>query len=164
MIQIPPEIEGEYIIRVMDMPECLNGMVKYDENDFATVYVNAKLNAEARQKAADHELTHVINDDIHNSDPIEVIESRADANATPHHLPKLFKASDLLPPSPSLPQAATPPVQGKVPAKQAEEVVPPSPIPRSVPQLSPHQAAVLLRAISDLDDWLFRDTTYDLPL
>jgi hypothetical protein len=35
--------------------------------------------------------------------------------------------------------------------------------PRSpVPQLSPHQAAVLLRAISDLDDWLFRDTTYDI--
>ena len=163
MIQIPPELEGEYIIRVMDMPECLNGMVKYDENDFANVYVNAKLNAEARQKAADHELTHVINDDIHNDDPIEVIESRADAHATPHHrLPKLFKASDLLTPSQSLPQAAEPPVQGKVFTKRAEEVVPHSPIPNPASQLSPHQTAVLLRAISDLDDWLFRDTTYDL--
>ena len=165
MIQIPPELEGEYIIRVMDMPECLNGMVKYDENDFANVYVNAKLNAEARQKAADHELTHVINDDIHNDDPIEVIESRADAHATPRHrLPPLFKASDLLAPSQSLPQAAQPPVQGKVSAALplTEEVVPPSPIPRSAPQLSPHQAAVLLRAISDLDDWIFRDTTYDI--
>jgi len=148
MIQIPPELEGEYIIRVMDMPECLNGMVKYDENDFANVYVNAKLNAEARQKAADHELTHVINDDIHNDDPIEVIESRADAHATPRHrLPPLFKASDLLQQMPHVAAASTPPrSQTKPPA----------------PQLSPHQTAVLLRAISDLDDWLFRDTTYDL--
>lgn len=163
MIQIPPELEGEYIIRVMDMPECLNGMVKYDENDFANVYVNAKLNAEERQKAADHELTHVINDDIHNDDPIEVIESRADAHATPRHrLPPLFKASDLLPPSQSLFQAAEPPVQGKVPPKGAEEVVPHNPIPDPASQLSPHQTAVLLRAISDLDDWLFRDTTYGL--
>ena len=162
MIQIPPELEGEYIIRVMDMPECLNGMVKYDEDDYANIYVNAKLNAKARQKAADHELTHVINDDLHNSDPIEVIESRADAHATrSRRLPKLFRASGLLAPSPSLPQAAQPPVQGKVPPKGAEEVVPHSQISRSAPQLSPHQTAILLRAIADLDDWLFRDTTYD---
>ena len=152
MIQIPPELEGEYIIRVMDMPECLNGMVKYDEDDYANIYVNAKLNAEARQKAADHELTHVINDDIHNSDPIKVIESRADAHATPRHLPKLFKASDLLP-SAQLPH-------------RSGEVAERSEIDRAhrppAPHLSPHQSAVLLHAISDLDDWLFRDTTYDL--
>ena len=152
MIQIPPELEGEYIIRVMDMPECLNGMVKYDENDFANVYVNAKLNAEARQKAADHELTHVINDDIHNSDPIEVIESRADGHSTQRHLPKLFKASDLLP------SAQLPHRSGEVAERSEVDRAPRSP----APQLSPHQAAVLLRAISDLDDWLFRDTTYDL--
>ena len=148
MIQIPPELEGEYIIRVMDMPECLNGMVKYDENDFANVYINAKLNVEARQKAADHELTHVINDDIHNDDPIEVIESRADAHATPRHrLPALFKASDMLQQTPHVAAASTPPRSQTNPHAS---------------QLSPHQTAVLLRAISDLDDWLFRGTTYDL--
>lgn len=164
MIQIPPELEGEYIIRVMDMPECLNGMVKYDENDFANIYVNAKLNAEARQKAADHELTHVINDDIHNDDPIEVIESRADAHATPRHrLPRLFKASDLLKSN----TKSLPPV-GKVGRSNvgSDEVpvspVPPSPIPHPAHQLSPHQTAVLLRAISNLDDWLFRDTALDI--
>ena len=164
MIQIPPELEGEYIIRVMDMPECLNGMVKYDENNLANVYINAKLNAEARQKAAEHELTHVSNDDIHNSDPIEVIESRADGHATQRHrLPPIFKASDLLRSN----TKSLPPV-GKVgrPKVGSDEVpgspAPPSPIPHPAPQLSPHQAAVLLRAISDLDDWLFRDTTYDL--
>ena len=153
MIQIPPELEGEYIIRVMDMPECLNGMVKYDENDFANIYVNAKLNAEARQKAADHELTHVINDDIHNSDPIEVIEARADVQATPRHrITPLFKASDLLPPSKSLPP------MGKVAAPSAlTDEVPRSPVP-----ISPRQAAVLVHAINDLDDWLFRDTSYDI--
>lgn len=152
MIQIPPELEGEYIIRVMDMPECLNGMVKYDEDDYANIYVNAKLNAEARQKAADHELTHVINDDLHNDDPIEVIESRADAHATQRHLPPLIKASDLLP------SAQLPHRSGEVAESSEVDRAPRS----TATQLSPHQAAVLLRAISDLDDWLFRDAAYDI--
>lgn len=142
MTRIPPELEGEYIIRVMDMPDCLNGMVKYDENDFANIYINAHLSPEGRRKAADHELTHVINDDIHNSDPIEVIESRADAHATPRHrLTPLFKASDLLPPPPK-PE--------------------PEPTPSKDHTISPRQAAVLVHAINDLDDWLYRDSPYDL--
>ena len=83
MKRIPPELEGEYLIRIVDMPEFMNGMVKYDEDDFANVYINARLNIEGRRKAADHELTHVINDDLHNDDPIEVIEARADKKPSP---------------------------------------------------------------------------------
>ena len=164
MNRLPSELEGEVTIRVVDdMPVASPGFVIYDETGHCNVYLNGRYNHESNMQTADHELRHILNDDFFNSDPIEVIESRADAHATgSRRLPKLFKASELLQPSQSLPQAATPPVQGKVPAKQAEEVVPPSPIPHPAPQLSPHQAAVLFRAISDLDDWLFRDTTYDL--
>jgi hypothetical protein len=157
------EIPDNAIVRLIDLPPGIGGAVMEDENGFISIYINARHGHYAQLDDLDHELAHIEHDDIHNSDPIEVIESRADAHATPRHLPKLFKASDLIPPSQSLPQAAKPPVQGKVAAALplTEEVVPSSHIPRSAPQLSPHQAAVLLRAISDLDDWLFRDTTYD---
>jgi hypothetical protein len=155
------EIPDNAIVRLIDLPPGIGGAVMEDENGFISIYINARHGHYAQLDDLDHELAHIEHDDIHNSDPIEVIESRADVHATPRHLPKLFKASDLLQPSTGLPKAATPPVQGKVPAKKSEEVVPPPTIPHPVPQLSPHQAAVLLRAISDLDDWLFRDTTYD---
>lgn len=135
MIQIPHELEGEYIIRVMDMPECLNGMVKYDEDDFANIYVNAKLNTRARQRAADHELTHIINDDIHNADDIRTVESRADARtAKLKSIPTLKKARDLIPQPPAAPK-------------------------RKI-DLSPRQAAVIFSAISDLDRFIFSDRPF----
>lgn len=157
------KIPDNSTIRLIDLPPGIGGAVMEDENGHISIYVNSRHGHYAQLDDLDHELAHIEHDDLHNDDPIEVIESRADVHATgSSRLPKLFKASDLLQPSQSLPQAAPPPVQGKVPAKQAEEVVPLSPIPHPASQLSPHQAAVLLRAISDLDDWLFRDTTYDL--
>ena len=164
MNSLPSELEGEVTIRVVDdMPIASPGFVIYDETGHCNVYLNGRYNHESNMQTADHELRHILNDDFFNDDDIHTVESRADAHATGfHRLPRLFKASDLLPPSQSLPQAAEPPVQGKVPPKGAEEVVLHSPILHPAPQLSPHQAAVLLRAISDLDDWLFRDTTYDL--
>ena len=157
MKQIPPELEGEYIVRIVDMPEFMNGMVKYDGDDFANIYVNAHLNEESRRKAADHELTHVVNDDLHNDDPIEVVEARADGLPAPlKSIPRLMRARDLIPPSPSLPD------------QKKETPVPPlteegaSSVPIRRPSLSPHQATILLHAISDLDAWFFRDSTYEL--
>lgn len=171
MIQIPPELEGEYIIRVMDMPECLNGMVKYDENDFANIYINAHLSPEGRRKAADHELTHVINDDLHNDDPIEVIEARADGLSVPlRSVPRLMRARDLISRSKSLPHQsgfahASRARDGKVASAQqmTEEVpCPPSPLPQA-PQrpITPRQYSVLRNAISDLDAFLFTPSDYD---
>ena len=157
------EIPDNAIVRLIDLPPGIGGAIMEDEDGIYNVYINARHGHYAQLDDLDHELAHIEHDDLHNDDPIEVIESRADAHATPRHrLPPLFKASYLLPPSQSLPNAAEPPVQGKMPLKVAEEVVPHNPIPNPASQLSPHQTAVLLRAISDLDDWLFRDTTYDL--
>lgn len=163
MNRLPTELEGEVTIRVVDdLPVASPGFVIYDETGHYNVYLNARYNHESNVQTADHELRHILNDDFFSDDDIRTVESRADAHATQRHrLPRLFKASDLLTPSPSLPQAAEPPVHGKVPSKGTEEVVPHSPIPRSASQLSTHQAAILLRAISDLDDWLF-NPHYDI--
>lgn len=100
---IPPELEGEYIIRVMDSPDGSNGFVVYDDDDFANVYVNARLNKAGQHKAADHEMEHIINDDIHNDDDIKTIEARANNRATQlKSIPRLMKARDLMPKKPKM--------------------------------------------------------------
>ena len=141
------EIPDNAIVRLIDLPHGIGGAVMEDEDGFISIYVNARHGHYAQLDDLDHELAHIEHDDLHNDDPIEVIESRANGHATPRRLPRLFKASDLLQQTPPVAAASTPP---------RSQTNPPA------PQLSPHQTAVLLRAISDLDDWLFRDTTYDL--
>ena len=140
------KIPDNATIRLVDLPPGIGGAVMEDEDGYLSIYVNSRHGYYAQLDDLDHELAHIENDDLHNDDPIEVIESRADANATSHRLPRLIKASDLLPPQ--NPIAAAP--------------APPQPQPNSHATLSPHQAAVLLSAISDLDDWLFRDASYDI--
>ena len=165
MNSLPSELEGEVTIRVVDdMPVASPGFVIYDETGHCNVYLNGRYNHESNMQTADHELRHILNDDFFSDEDIRTVESRADAHDTGcRRLPPLFKASDLL----QSPSKSLPPV-GKVgrPKVGSDEVpgppVPPPPILHPAPQLSPHQAAVLLRAISDLDEWLFRDTTYDL--
>jgi len=136
------------IVRLIDLPHGIGGAVMEDEDGFVSIYVNARHGHYAQLDDLDHEITHVENNDLHNDDPIEVIEARADGLPSPlKSIPHLMRASDLLPPSQSLPPL------GKVAAPQAlTDEVPRSPVP-----ISPHQATVLLRAISDLDAWLFKE-------
>jgi len=142
------EIPDDVIVRLIDLPPGIGGAIMEDEDGIYNVYINARHGHYAQLDDLDHELAHIEHDDLHNNDPIEVIESRADGHATPRHrLPPLFKASDMLQQTPHVAAASTPP---------RSQTNPPA------PQLSPRQTAVLLRAISDLDNWLFRDTTYDL--
>lgn len=149
---IPPELEGEYTIRVMDMPLTSPGFVMYDDDDHANVYLNARYNRETNEGTADHELTHVVNDDIHNDAPIEVIEARADGLPAPlKSIPRLMRARDLIPPSPSLPDQKK---EVPVPPPTEEDA---SSVPIHRPSLSPHQATVLFRAINDLDAWFFKE-------
>lgn len=77
MKMIPPELEGEYTVRVMDLPASTPGFVTYDEDDHANIYLNAHYNRETNRHTADHEFTHILNDDIHNLYDIRTVESRA---------------------------------------------------------------------------------------
>ena len=87
----------------MDSPDGSNGFVVYDDDDFANVYVNARLNKAGQHKAADHEMEHIINDDIHNDDDIKTIEARANNRATQlKSIPRLMKARDLMPKKPKM--------------------------------------------------------------
>ena len=98
-VTIPPELTGEYIIRVVDnMPDGSKGCVIYDEEGFANVYINAALSNVGQHDAADHEMIHIINDDINNDDDIRVVEARADGKKRKENvLSTLMKAKDLMP-------------------------------------------------------------------
>ena len=106
MKNIPTELEGEFIIRVMDMPYGSNGVVIYDDDDFANIYINARSGAIQQKKSVRHELDHVEHDDIHSGEDIAVIEARARRNSgespvdLARTIPHLKRASDLLPPAP----------------------------------------------------------------
>lgn len=151
------------IVRLIDLPHGIGGAVMEDEDGFVSIYVNARHGHYAQLDDLNHEITHVENNDLHNDDPIEVIEARADGLPSPlKSIPRLMRASDLLPPSQSLPQAATPPVQGVRSHALGRKVAERSDVGRGRSPISHHQATVLLRAISDLDAWFFRDSTYEL--
>ena len=138
------KIPDDAIVRLIDLPPGIGGAVMEDEDGFVSIYVNARHGHYAQLDDLDHEIAHIENDDLHNDDPIEVVEARADGLPAPlRSIPRLMKAVDLLPQSPVAAAPAPPPSE-------------------SNPPIPPYQATVLLRAINDLDDWLFRDATYDI--
>ena len=151
-LTIPPELEGEYTVRVIDMPDCSPGFILYDDDDHANIYLNARYNRESNANTADHELAHILNDDFHNTDDIRTVETRADGHFVPSKpIPNLIRARDLIPKS-------LPPL-GKVDLTKNACIVSSKTdeVHRFPRPLSPHQAAVLFRAITDLDAILFSD-------
>ena len=78
MKKIPTELEGEFIVRLLDLPDHARGFVVYDDDGFANVYINARLMPQGRQKAAEHEIRHILNDDMYSSEDIRTVEARAD--------------------------------------------------------------------------------------
>ena len=70
-------LEGiDYYIRLIDLPSyTLGGAVTPNDDGTYSVYINARLDAEHRKRACDHEIAHIIADDLHNSRTIEEIEN-----------------------------------------------------------------------------------------
>lgn len=163
----------DYTVRMVDLPVDCGGMVSLSPDGHFNIYLNARLDCATQREKYLHELRHILNDDFFNDDDIHTVESRADAHATQRHrLPRLFKASDLLPPA-QLPHSKT----GTAHASHARDVEVPrisgdglplhlGEVARSAgdgphaPNLTPRQHAVILRAISDLDRFVFSDTPY----
>ena len=108
-------------VRLIDLPPSVGGFVTESPDGFQNIYINARHGLNAQHESFRHELTHIDNDDLHSVEDIRTVEARA--NGTPQALrsiPCLIRAADL-----------------------------PRPQRRPV-KLTPHQAAVLLRAVNDL--------------
>lgn len=67
-------IDGEYVVRMINLPGSIHGAVRLSPDGFANIYINDQLAPEARRKAFDHEAKHVDNNDFYNEKPITEIE------------------------------------------------------------------------------------------
>ena len=91
-------VEGEYTVRLIDMPVRAGGMIAESPDGHLNIYINARHNREKQRKSYEHEMRHAENDDLHSDEDIRTIEARADGLPEPlRGIPHLMRASDLLP-------------------------------------------------------------------
>jgi hypothetical protein len=67
-------IDGEFIVRMINLPGDIHGAVRLSEDGFANIYINDQLAPDARRRAFDHEMKHIINGDFYNGKPIQEVE------------------------------------------------------------------------------------------
>ena len=67
-------IDGEYTVRMINLPGDIHGAVRLSEDGFANIYINDQLAPDAKRKAFDHEAKHIINNDFYNGKTIQEIE------------------------------------------------------------------------------------------
>lgn len=139
----------DYAVRLLDLPASVGGFIKESPDGFLNIYINARHGWRGQRRSCRHELRHAENDDLHSTEPLEVIEARADVvDPRLKAIPHLLRARDLLPQS-------LPPM-GKVARPQAVTDEVPAPRP-----LTPYQARVLLDCITELDRCFFNAPIYD---
>ena len=140
----------DYTVRLVDdLPASVGGFISASPDGHLNIYLNARHSREGQRRAYGHELRHAEHDDLHSTEPLEVIEARADGvDPRLKAIPKLLRARDLLPQS-------LPPM-GKVARPQAVTDEVPAPRP-----LTPYQARVLANCITELDRCFFNVPTYD---
>jgi hypothetical protein len=68
-------IDGEYIVRMVNLPGSINGAVRLSDDGFANIYINDQLSPMARRRAFDHERRHIENNDFYNDKSIMEVES-----------------------------------------------------------------------------------------
>ena len=66
--------DGEFIVRMVNLPGDIHGAVRLSEDGFANIYINDQLSPQARKRAYNHEKKHIQNDDFYNDRPINEIE------------------------------------------------------------------------------------------
>lgn len=67
-------------VRVIDLPHSVGAMVAFDEDGYASVYLNARWPFECQRKALQHELRHIAHNDAFNARDIQSIERDEEGN------------------------------------------------------------------------------------
>ena len=67
-------IDGEFVVRLVNLPGDIGGAVRLSDDGFANIYINDQLSPNARRKAFAHEMRHIENNDFYNDKPIQEIE------------------------------------------------------------------------------------------
>jgi hypothetical protein len=69
-------------VRLVDLPTSAGGAIAVDADGFVTIYINARLSAEARRAALEHELRHHRRGDLYSDQDIRAIERGAEGITT----------------------------------------------------------------------------------
>lgn len=66
--------DGDYIVRMINLPGDINSAVRLSEDGFGNIYINDQLSPKEKRKAFDHEIRHLEREDFWNGLPISEIE------------------------------------------------------------------------------------------
>ncbi len=66
-------------IQFLDMPYKVHGMLRENEDGSFTILLNSRDSRERNLKAYQHEIKHLMRDDLYSEEDIQIIESRAHA-------------------------------------------------------------------------------------
>lgn len=72
---------NEIIVRLVDFPVDVRGLIKEDSNGDYNIYINARYTDAEQLKTWLHETAHARLGHLHSNRPIEEIEEEADKNA-----------------------------------------------------------------------------------
>lgn len=67
-------IPDDCIVRLIDLPPAVGGVVSEDETGFRNIYINARWGHFAQLKSLRHEIDHINEDDLHNEKTIKEAE------------------------------------------------------------------------------------------
>ena len=62
------------IVRLIDLPVKIKGVVSYSQDGTPNIYINSRLSIDQQRKAYLHELEHIHNDDAYNDKTISAVE------------------------------------------------------------------------------------------
>lgn len=67
--------ERDFIVRVIDLPPSVDGLVTPNDDGTFSIYLNANNPEDKQIKSYEHEVRHIINDDFYSVRSIEEVEA-----------------------------------------------------------------------------------------
>lgn len=71
--------DSEVIVTLHDLPTSVNGALSIDDDGTPCIHLNARLTHEAQVKAYNHEMMHLMNNDMSSGIRIDIAEHQADS-------------------------------------------------------------------------------------
>ena len=95
----------DYTVRMVDdLPASVGGFISESPDGHLNIYINARHGWKGQRRSLRHELRHADADDLRSSEPLAVIEARADgSDVRLASIPNLLRARDLMPKPPTPP-------------------------------------------------------------
>lgn len=68
--------EADYIVRTVDLPPAIGGVVTPNDDGTFSIYINARQSVDRQLAAFKHEVDHIAENDFYNGKSIQEIEGK----------------------------------------------------------------------------------------